>query len=113
MKPATLSCGVLAAMLALSASPIAGQRIQFPSALPTNTAAAPAYGATPGAASPYGASAAPVSPPAAMPSYGAGAAPAYLFSNKFLKDHGGWSSVVWVSPKVAELASDLYRAPAE
>jgi acetyl-CoA decarbonylase/synthase complex subunit beta len=36
----------------------------------------------------------------------AGAPPAYLFSRKFLRAHGGWASVVWVSPKVAELMGD-------
>ncbi len=41
----------------------------------------------------------------------AGAAPAYLSSDKFLRDHGGWKSVVWVSPKVAELAGDRFQAP--
>jgi len=33
----------------------------------------------------------------------AGACPAYLTSAKFLQAHGGWKSVVWVSPKVAEI----------
>lgn len=32
----------------------------------------------------------------------AGAPPAYLDSPRFLAAHGGWESVVWVSPKVAE-----------
>jgi len=31
----------------------------------------------------------------------AGAAPGYLRSAKFLAAHGGWQSVVWVSPKIA------------
>ena len=30
-----------------------------------------------------------------------GATTAYLLSPKFLRAHGGWESVVWVSPKVA------------
>ncbi len=34
----------------------------------------------------------------------AGAAPNYLLSGKFLQGHGGWSSVVWVSPKIANIA---------
>jgi acetyl-CoA decarbonylase/synthase complex subunit beta len=36
----------------------------------------------------------------------AGAAPAYLRSAKFLRAHGGWRSVVWVSPKIAEFMAD-------
>jgi len=36
----------------------------------------------------------------------AGAAPQYFFSRKFLRAHGGWKSVVWVSPKVAASAGD-------
>jgi acetyl-CoA decarbonylase/synthase complex subunit beta len=36
----------------------------------------------------------------------AGAAPSYLHSPKFLKAHGGWSSVVWVSPKIAAAAGN-------
>ena len=32
----------------------------------------------------------------------AGAAPGYLHSARFLAAHGGWKSVVWVSPKIAE-----------
>jgi acetyl-CoA decarbonylase/synthase, CODH/ACS complex subunit beta len=32
----------------------------------------------------------------------AGGAPGYLKSEKFLAAHGGWESVVWVSPKIAE-----------
>ncbi|MDK1030499.1 MAG: hypothetical protein QGD94_00670 [Planctomycetia bacterium] len=32
----------------------------------------------------------------------AGASPPYLFSARFLKAHGGWKSVVWVSPQIAE-----------
>jgi len=32
----------------------------------------------------------------------AGAPPAYLDSPRFLAAHGGWESVVWVSPRVAE-----------
>ena len=29
----------------------------------------------------------------------------YLFSPKFLSAHGGWKSVVWVSPHIAKLMS--------
>jgi hypothetical protein len=36
----------------------------------------------------------------------AGAAPSYLHSPKFLKAHGGWSSVVWVTPKIAAAAGE-------
>ena len=36
----------------------------------------------------------------------AGAVPGYLSSPKFLKAHGGWKSVVWVSPKIAEIMGD-------
>ncbi|MDP6381481.1 MAG: hypothetical protein QF662_09070, partial [Phycisphaerae bacterium] len=36
----------------------------------------------------------------------AGASPAYLFSRKFLKAHGGWKSVVWVSPQIAEIMGE-------
>ena len=36
----------------------------------------------------------------------AGAPPAYIFSPKFLKAHGGWSSIVWVSPKIAALMGE-------
>ena len=35
----------------------------------------------------------------------AGCSPSYLSSRKFLRAHGGWGAVVWVSPKVAEMAS--------
>jgi acetyl-CoA decarbonylase/synthase complex subunit beta len=37
----------------------------------------------------------------------AGATPAYLKSPKFLVGDGGWKSVVWVSPKIAEVMGDL------
>ena len=33
----------------------------------------------------------------------AGASPAYLSSETFLQAHGGWSSIVWVSPKIAAM----------
>jgi CO dehydrogenase/acetyl-CoA synthase beta subunit len=33
----------------------------------------------------------------------AGACPAYLSSPKFLQAHNGWSSIVWISPKIASL----------
>jgi len=36
----------------------------------------------------------------------AGASPAYLFSPKFLRAHGGWQNVVWVSPKIASIMGD-------
>ena len=36
----------------------------------------------------------------------AGASPSYLFSRKFLKAHGGWESVVWVTPHIAEIMGD-------
>ena len=35
-----------------------------------------------------------------------GAGQQYLLSPKFLQAHGGWSKVVWVSPKVAEFMGD-------
>ena len=35
-----------------------------------------------------------------------GAGPGYLLSDKFLAAHGGWDSVVWVSPRVAEFMGD-------
>ena len=35
----------------------------------------------------------------------AGASPGYLVSPKFLAAHGGWEGVVWVSPKIAGIAS--------
>ncbi|MHA1945644.1 MAG: hypothetical protein ACXADW_11420 [Candidatus Hodarchaeales archaeon] len=37
----------------------------------------------------------------------AGGSDEYLFSNKFLKAHKGWRGVVWVSPKIAEIAKDF------
>ena len=96
MKPASALCGVLAAMLTFPASPLVGQRIQFPSAVPTNTAPAvmtgAPYGTVPGSSAgtspPYGASTAPVygpGGPGATPSYpmgptagsGAEVAPSY------------------------------------
>jgi hypothetical protein len=36
----------------------------------------------------------------------AGGAPGYLFSERFLAAHGGWASVVWVSPAVATWMGD-------
>jgi acetyl-CoA decarbonylase/synthase complex subunit beta len=36
----------------------------------------------------------------------AGASAGYLRSDKFLKAHGGWDSVVWVSPGIAEMMTD-------
>jgi len=36
----------------------------------------------------------------------AGAAPSYLFSAKFLQAHGGWGSVVWVSPGIAKIMGE-------
>ena len=33
----------------------------------------------------------------------AGASAPYLFSKKFLLAHGGWASVVWVSPRIADI----------
>jgi CO dehydrogenase/acetyl-CoA synthase beta subunit len=33
----------------------------------------------------------------------AGAASNYLRSRKFLAAHGGWESVVWVSPKIGDI----------
>ena len=35
----------------------------------------------------------------------AGAAWEYLRSSKFLAAHGGWKSVVWVSPRVSAMGS--------
>ena len=36
----------------------------------------------------------------------AGIAPNYLRSEKFLKAHGGWDSIVWVSEKIAAIMGD-------
>ena len=36
----------------------------------------------------------------------AGASPGYLRSRKFLAAHGGWRSVVWVSPQIAEVMGE-------
>ncbi len=36
-----------------------------------------------------------------------GCSPGYLSSSKFLRAHGGWKGVVWVSPKVAALAGEM------
>jgi len=36
----------------------------------------------------------------------AGASPSYLRSEKFLKAHGGWDAVVWVSPRIAEIMGE-------
>ena len=110
MKPASSLCGVLAAMLALSASPIAGQRIQFPSALPTNTAAAPAYGAPSGAAPSFGASAAPVSPPAAMPQ-GLGMGAAAVDDLLCLTFRHHWA--LWSSDSAVDFAARLEGQLAE
>jgi len=38
----------------------------------------------------------------------AGCSPGYLPSRKFLRGHGGWGGVVWVSPTVAGLAGDRF-----
>ena len=35
-----------------------------------------------------------------------GASPGYLSSKKFLAAHGGWKSVVWVSPRIATIVGD-------
>ena len=43
----------------------------------------------------------------------AGAATNYLRSGKFLAAHGGWGSVVWVSPKIATLMGDDLPAGVE
>ncbi len=40
----------------------------------------------------------------------AGTAEGYFFSRKFLAAHGGWNSVVWVTPKVIEVAGELLPA---
>ena len=40
----------------------------------------------------------------------AGAAPNNLTSPKFLLAHGGWASVVWVSPKIAAIMGDKLPA---
>ncbi|MFC1597431.1 hypothetical protein ACFL5Q_05780 [Planctomycetota bacterium] len=62
-------CSVLAAVLVLPASSTWGQRMQFPSAIPTNTAQAvpsgPTYGTVPG------------NPPGALPAYGSTTVPNY------------------------------------
>ncbi len=47
----------------------------------------------------------------------AGASPGYLTSRKFLAAHGGWESVVWVTPDIArimgaDLPSDVVVAEA-
>ena len=99
VKTAHMICGVLAAGLVLTASFASGQRVQFPSAIPTNTAQAvppgttygnapgypsgtistygattpPAYGAATAPA--YGGATAPVYGPGALPGYGSGQAP--------------------------------------
>ena len=36
----------------------------------------------------------------------AGAAPAYLKSERFLADHNGWESVIWVCPKIAAIMGE-------
>ena len=36
----------------------------------------------------------------------AGAAPAYMKTGRFLADHNGWESVVWVCPKIANIMGD-------
>lgn len=36
----------------------------------------------------------------------AGASPGYLFSPRFLAAHGGWKSVVWVSPEIAAIMGE-------
>jgi hypothetical protein len=43
----------------------------------------------------------------------AGAAPNYLRSGKFLAAHGGWKSVVWVSPKIAAIIGEDLPAEVE
>ena len=43
----------------------------------------------------------------------AGASPTYLRSEKFLKAHGGWDAVVWVSPTIAEIMGDALPAGVE
>jgi CO dehydrogenase/acetyl-CoA synthase beta subunit len=43
----------------------------------------------------------------------AGAAPNYLRSGKFLRAHGGWESVVWVSPKIAAVMGEDLPAGVE
>jgi len=69
VKTASLSCGVLAAVLVILASPAQGQRIQFPTAIPTNTAPAAASGSTYGAV--------PGSPAEIPPGYGTETLPNY------------------------------------
>ena len=43
VKITALQCGLLFALALASGSPLLGQRVQFPSAIPMNTAQAPAY----------------------------------------------------------------------
>ncbi len=79
VKTTTLICGVLAAVLA--GLPALGQRVHFPSAIPTNTAQANSYGTAPGTysgTSPYGtAPGAPTYGTAPGPSLGTTPAPTY------------------------------------
>jgi len=74
-------CGVLAAGLVLTATFASGQRVQFPSAIPTNTAQAvppgTTYGNAPGTISTYGATTPPAYGAATAPVYGPGAVPGY------------------------------------
>lgn len=39
-----------------------------------------------------------------------GASQGYLLSSKFLKAHGGWKEVVWISPKIAQSAKKILPA---
>jgi len=72
VSPARWSCGAIAVLLALWPWPVFGQRIQFPTAIPTNVAAPPASsssgGITSGAGATYSTSA---------PAYSGGPAPAW------------------------------------
>ena len=54
MKTGSLSCGAWTALLMFAASPVLGQRVQFPSAIPMNTAPATNQGTGYGQAPGYG-----------------------------------------------------------
>lgn len=43
----------------------------------------------------------------------AGATPEYLLSKKFLRGHGGWKGVVWVSPEIADFMGEKLPAHVE
>jgi hypothetical protein len=81
VKTTTLTSRLLVALAVLASSPVLGQRVQFPSAIPTNTAQANTYGAAPNTysgTSPYGtAPGTPTYGTTPAPSYGTTPAPGY------------------------------------